>query len=71
MEYITPGLLDHYAGESYLNQPHLNIAYSNSSSWTLHRLIVTTLVVSYLIFVYFYHLLWLKYERNSQISFDF
>jgi hypothetical protein len=33
IEYITytPGLLDHYSGETYINQPRLNIVYSNAS----------------------------------------
>ena len=42
LEYITfsPGFIDHYAGESYLNQPHLNFALINSPKITLCVIIV-------------------------------
>jgi hypothetical protein len=33
VEYITytPGVLDHYSGETYINQPRLNVVYSNAA----------------------------------------
>jgi hypothetical protein len=47
-EYITntPSFLDHYAGDTYINQPRLNVVYSGSAKFTGFMVysVVTTLV---------------------------